>query len=648
MCEDPQMPIFLAIADCQMDLHVISFTGLDALNEVYRFDIDLICSDPHLDFASLLKREAFLNFGPKHVGVHGQILHASQQYAGTCLSHYRVSLMPRLQVLAQRQQRRAYHDLSALQLIARLLEEHGIEENGYRFETIGLYPARTLCVQYDESDLHLLQRLCEEEGIHFRFEHSSTGHQLVFSDDPARFPELPRPMRFRADDDQASEQPAITHLVECLSISPGYSSHTVHRHGAAPLSALSSMDTGDNPGINQPFEESIASRPRNQDEAFQRQRSARRLERLRCERRHISGSSHQPALHSGQVMQVLDHPEPTLNDHWLLTQVQHTGIQRHLMEGFDPHDITAIVNLSASSGTDKLDDGYRNTFRVIPWAMPFRPSLKRHRPVVSGYQTATLMDDGEIDEQGRLPVRFAWQTLAQPASDIRRWPMARIARTGESGLDEVQVGARVLIRHLNNDPDRPVICGLLPGNEVNPQPRIQLDGTPLDPEADSIRLGSGQCLHIDTREDLILHGAQGALQIAAQGISIIGPRTMKASPPEQQDASAVTLTDLRLTQKPGLQGKPLAQRTWYIVRMPKPGLEHLAHIEPEDFLFEGKTDESGYLGLSQQQLQQLAAHYNTSPGSLCLVHPGQCIRLQDYIQQNWNEQQRQAFMLSGL
>lgn len=648
MCEDPQMPIFLAIADCQMDLHVISFTGLDALNEVYRFDIDLICSDPHLDFASLLKRDAFLNFGPEGAGVHGQIVHVSQQYAGTCLSHYRVRLMPRLQMLAQRQQRRAYHDLSALQLIARLLEEHGIEENAYRFETIGLYPAHTLCVQYDESDLHLLQRLCEEEGIHFRFEHSLVGHQLVFSDDPACFPEQPQPMRFGKNDDQTSAQPVITHLTECLSISPGYSSHTVHRHGAAPLTALSPTDTVGNTVINQPFEESIASRPKNHEEAFRRQRSARRLERLRCERRHIIGGSSQPALYSGQVIQVLDHPEPTLNDHWLLTEVQHTGMQRHLMEGFDPHDITAIVNLSSSSGTDRRDDGYRNTFRVIPWAMPFRPPLKRHRPLASGYQTATLMDAGEIDEQGRLPIRFDWQTLAQPASNTRRWPLARIARTGESGLDKVQPGARVLIRHLNNDPDRPVICGLLPGSEINPQPRIQLDGTPLDPEAESIRLGSGQRLHIDTREDLILHGSQGALQIAAQGISIIGPRTMKASPPEPQDARALALTDLRLTQKPGLQGAPLAHRTWYIVRMPKPGLEHLAHIEPADFLFEGKTDEWGYLGLSQEQLQQLAVHYNKTPGSLCLVHPGQCIKLQDYIQQNWTEQQRQAFMLSGL
>ncbi|WP_259645049.1 type VI secretion system Vgr family protein [Pseudomonas cichorii] len=640
------MPIFLEIADCQMDLHVISFTGLDALNEVYRFDIDLICSDPHLDFAQLLGRDAFLGFGPERQGVHGRIEYASQPYAGTCLSHYRVSLMPRLQILAQRQQRRAHHDLSVLQLIARLLEEHGIEEDAYRFDTIGLYPPRALCMQYDESDLHLLQRLCEEEGIHFRFEHSLDAHLLVFSDDPASFPEQHQPMHFWTDDTSGSVQPAITHLAEHLSIFPGYSSHTLFRDGSTTFCGPPQLDNSTDNAINQPFEESIASRPKNHEEAFQRQRSARRLERLRCERRHIEGCSGQPELRSGRVMQVLDHPEPALNDHWLLTEVEHTGMQRHLMEGCDPHDIAAILNTSAD--TDRFDDGYRNTFRVIAWAMPFRPPLKRNRPVVSGFYTATLMDAAPVDEQGRLAVRFDWQTLAQPASDMRRWPLARLARSDESGLDDLQAGARILIRNLNNDPDRPVICSLLPGSEINATPRLQLDGAPLDPDAESIRLGSGQHLHIDTRQDLTLHGEQGALLIDPQGISITGPRSMKASPPESADAVAQTLTDLRLTQMPGLQGAPLAQCAWYIVRMPRPGLEYLAHIEPDDFLFEGKTDEWGYLGLSQEQLQQLAVHYNKTPHALCLIHPGQCIRLQDYLQQNWSEAQRKAFMLSGL
>src|SRR5690606_33986503 len=46
------------------------------------------------------------------------------------------------------------------------------------------------CVQYDENDLHFVNRLCEEEGIHYHFEHAQTEHVLIFGDDQTVFPEL--------------------------------------------------------------------------------------------------------------------------------------------------------------------------------------------------------------------------------------------------------------------------------------------------------------------------------------------------------------------------------------------------------------------------------------------------------------------------
>jgi len=67
-------------------------------------------------------------------------------------------------------------------IIAQVLEEHGIQGDTYRFQLDAAYPTRTYCVQYDETDLHFIQRLCEEEGIHYHFQHSPSGHVLVFGD----------------------------------------------------------------------------------------------------------------------------------------------------------------------------------------------------------------------------------------------------------------------------------------------------------------------------------------------------------------------------------------------------------------------------------------------------------------------------------
>jgi uncharacterized protein involved in type VI secretion and phage assembly len=75
-----------------------------------------------------------------------------------------------------------------------VLQENGIVESGYQFlRGPTVYPNRDYCVQYDESDLHFAQRLCEEEGIHYHFQHSTKGHALVLGDDQGTFGKFGQP-----------------------------------------------------------------------------------------------------------------------------------------------------------------------------------------------------------------------------------------------------------------------------------------------------------------------------------------------------------------------------------------------------------------------------------------------------------------------
>jgi type VI secretion system secreted protein VgrG len=59
--------------------------------------------------------------------------------------------------------------MSAPKIIALILEEHGIQGNADRFQLGQPYPERDYCVQYDETNLHFVQCLCEEEGVHYHF-----------------------------------------------------------------------------------------------------------------------------------------------------------------------------------------------------------------------------------------------------------------------------------------------------------------------------------------------------------------------------------------------------------------------------------------------------------------------------------------------
>lgn len=655
MCKDPQMPMTLAIADCQMDLHVISFTGLDALNDVYRFNIDLVGTQASLDTASLIGRSAFLSFGLAGQGVHGLIHHALEVYVGSRLTHYRLVLMPALQNLAGQPRRCAYHDMSAPQLIAHLLERDGLPTASYRFDQMtGLYPRRPLCIQYDETDLHLLQRLCEEEGIHFRFEQAPDSHTLVFSDDPASFTEHRLPTRFRRDPHDRST--ALVHLAECRSIHSGQQDPFWQATHSTPSSGSKARTEREAQALRESLEASSSQRPTDLATAHRQQRSVRHLERLRCERRDFQGTSDQPGLRSGEIMHVLDHPEPLLNDQWLLIEVRHAGRQLQTLEGVDPNDIAAIISALPETENDPLPDdsvsaaGYTNRFKVLPWAMPFRPALRHPRPRINQLQEATLMPqelivDAQDSLPGHRPIRFDWQKASGLENEPEQWPLAQVMCAAANPVARLQAGTRVIVAHLNSDPDRPVICGVpraLPAN----RPRIRLEGIDVKSPV-YVHLRSGQHLHIESDKVINVKGAQTELHLTPEMISVRGNTTLDTFAPDAPPRKTLTISDLRLTKLPGLRGAPLAARIWYIVRMRKPGLHHLARLAPRHFLFEGTTDDLGYLGLSKADRQQLIREYHKTPQELWLIHPGECMALHTYFQQNWTQQQRDALNISS-
>ncbi|WP_348692082.1 type VI secretion system tip protein TssI/VgrG, partial [Stutzerimonas balearica] len=192
------------------DLQVLEFRGREALSTPFAFEVELVSERPDLELESLLHQPAFLAFAPDGAGIHGLVHRIAQGESGRRLTRYRLTLVPQLAYLAHRSNQRIFQQLTVPQIVARVLEEHGILAGvGHRFD-LGpvVYPAREYCVQYDESDLHFIQRLCEEEGIHYHFQHSPDGHVLVFGDDQTVFPKL-SPVAYQQDSGLVADQPVI-------------------------------------------------------------------------------------------------------------------------------------------------------------------------------------------------------------------------------------------------------------------------------------------------------------------------------------------------------------------------------------------------------------------------------------------------------
>ncbi|MGN8274208.1 type VI secretion system Vgr family protein [Pseudomonas sp. SMN5] len=439
------------------EFEVLEFKGNEAISQPYRFDLELVSERFDLSLEELLHRQAYLAFGSQGRGVHGQVYSVAQGDCGKRLAHYRISLVPRLTYLRHRINQRIFQHLSVPSIVTRILKEHGIQGDTFRFSLSGQYPEREYCVQYAESDLAFIERICAEVGIHYHFRHSPEGHLLVFGDDQTVFTHLAEPTIYQPDSGLAASEPTLKSLT--VRLQTRTSAVTLRDYDfSKPGQALQThLDNQQRPVL-----EDYRYPGQFSDREHGRHLTRRALERHVVDYRLAEGRSDQPALVSGHFMQVHEHPRKQCNDLWLLTEVSHHGRQPQVLEE------------AAGISPDELQ-GYRNTFLATPWDVFYRPPLHHPKPQARGYQSAVVTGpvDSEIhcDAWGRVKVQLIWDRDGKRDEHASCW--LRVAsgwaydRYGAVMIP--RVGMEVLVGFIDGDVDKPLVVGCLP-NGANPPP----------------------------------------------------------------------------------------------------------------------------------------------------------------------------------
>jgi len=447
----------LTIDDFAHDLQVLSFTGSEGISQPYRFDVELVSEKRNLDLETLLHKQAFLAFDQQGSGIHGQIYRVAQGDAGKRLTRYTVSLVPQLQYLELRTNQRIFQQMSAPQIIAQILEEHGILSNAYRFQLDKPCPDRDYCVQYDESDLHLIRRLCEEEGLHFHFQHSQTAHLLVFGDHQSLFQKLGQPTAYVQGSGMVADEPVIKGFnlrLETRTCSVTRRDYDFEQPSLLLESAYKPHEEITGPRLE---DYDYPGRFTHRDQGKYLARLA--LERHRADYELAEGHGDQRKLVSGHLLQLSGHPNTQWNDLWLLTEITHEGQQPQVLEESTPSD--------TANSEDDFHQGYRNRFLATPWKVFYRPPLEHPKPRVLGSQTARVTGpEGEeihCDEYGRVKVHFHWDREGQSDDQTSCWLRVANGWAGDryGGIAIPRVGMEVLVTFLEGDPDQPLVTGCL-------------------------------------------------------------------------------------------------------------------------------------------------------------------------------------------
>jgi len=460
----------LTIEGVAHDLQVLEFRGREAISQPFEFELELVSERPDLNLQSLLHQAAFLALDQTGNGIHGQIYRIAVGESGKRLTRYHLSLRPQLTYLAHRSNQRIFQHLTVAQIIGQVLEEHGIQAGAYQFQLGSLYPEREYCVQYDESDLHFIQRLCEEEGIHYHFQHSEQGHVLVFGDDQTPFPKL-APTAYQQDSGLVADQPVVkrfgvrveTRTSRVTRRDYDFEKPKLLMEAAAKSEFIPDLEDYDYPGR-------FVERERG------KHLSQRALERHRHDFELAQGDSDQPLLRSGHFLALSDHPRANWNDLWLLSEIHHQGKQPQVLEesitdfsvhhGTTPSPLRGEGRGEGANNTD-FHQGYRNHFSATPWTVPYRPLLKHPKPRILGSQSAVVTgpasEEIHCDQYGRVKVQFFWDREGQADDKTSCWLRVSSSWAGDryGAIAIPRIGMEVLVTFLEGDPDQPLVTGCL-------------------------------------------------------------------------------------------------------------------------------------------------------------------------------------------
>ena len=461
-----QSTFSLHIATVVHDLKVLAFEGRDSLNQPYRFTIEVVSERPDLVLEDLLHQPAFLAFDDQGAGIHGLVYSVAQGESGRRLTRYHLTLVPHLAYLAHARQQRMFQNENVPEIIALVLESHGILADRYRFQLgPAAYPPREYCTQYDETDLDFIQRLCAEEGLSYHFQHHQDQHLLVFGDDQTVFPTLAA-TAYQQDTGLTAPDAVVNRFSVRLETR---TSHVTRRDfdftQPHVLLETQRQESVDEAAKTPPTLEDYDYPGEFRDDARGKLLGQRALERHRSDYQLAHGESDQPLLLSGHFLPLSAHPRKDWNTRWLLTSVTHVGRQPQVLE--------ESITSDFSKDPHGFHQGYRNSFTATPWQAIYRPALPEKRHIIHGGQSAIVSGPpGEevfCDRFGRIKVQFPWDRSGHANEHSSCWLRVASAWAGNQYGSVVipRVGMEVMVAFVEGDPDRPYVSACLP-NSVNP------------------------------------------------------------------------------------------------------------------------------------------------------------------------------------
>lgn len=460
------------------------FSGREAVNELFCFDVDALSTSTDLDLSIFIGEEltvSLLQPDGSRRAWHGICTQASWLGADGGVARYRLRLEPALSLLLLRRDSYIFQDKNARDIVTELLGDY--PQVRFDFDVTQSLAPRAVCTQYRESDLEFFSRLLASEGLNWRFEHDQANggdgharHRVVIFDKSARTPATPggETIRFHGvrateRDDSIDEFRALRQVqANAVSISSWDPAQLL----APSAEQQSNLDAGTLPALSiyDGSGERIGS-----DSGAADPHSLLMLQALELKNKVFEGAGAVRRVAAGYAFQLTQHDRyPKGDNAFKVIWVRHEA-----RNNFDT-GIVGALQAGVENGT------YRNTFGCVRDVVAIVPSLTSlpHKNTALGPQTAIVVglanSVATTTRDHHVKIQFSWQRgrranaggLAHDTDErgsapgdetSGAWVRVAEALAGPNwGTNFTpRIGTEVLVDFIEGDVDRPIVVAQL-------------------------------------------------------------------------------------------------------------------------------------------------------------------------------------------
>lgn len=447
--ENREIAIYTPLGEDVLLLH--KFTYDEKLGGLFDIEVEMFSDRNGIPFEDLLGQKVTIRVNLPHEKIryiNGYVSSFSQGEPQRGFATYYASISPWNWLMGRTTDCKIFQEMTVPDILKEIFGKHPIAD--FEFRLSAEYREWEYCVQYRESDLNFVNRLMEQEGIYYYFEHDEETHKMVLVDDTSVHEVI-------EDYEAIPYYPPDSTVVRDHEHIDSWKVHKEIQSGAialddynfkipkADLSSIKEVDHGHAASLMEHYDFPGEFKDSGESEFY----STVRMQEQHTRYATIFGASNTRGLTAGGLFSMIKHHRKDQNREYLVTDVSH-HVQQDLYSS-SLEQITPFI--------------HTNQFSVITSETPFRNLSITPKPSVQGIQTAVVVGPpGEeiyTDEFGRVKCQFHWDRYGKMDQDSSCWirvsQMWAGPQWGHIALP--RIGQEVIIDFIEGDPDRPMITG---------------------------------------------------------------------------------------------------------------------------------------------------------------------------------------------